>query len=390
MTTIHALCGGMIELDRSSFFSDVAPGTRITIPVMCFLISHPRGHVLVDTGVHRQARTDPVGRMGERRASLFGMRSAPTDEVVSQLALLGLAPSDVRYVVNSHLHFDHCGGNEFFPSSTFLVQRAEMDAARRVLGGLAMRYTPSAIDFDHPLDYQLVDGEHDLFGDRPARAPADLRPHARSPVAARACGQGDGARPDGGRVLHAGEHGPRHPAHRALGPRGDVALAGRAPGLAGQEGRDRHLRPRRRPVADNAPRPRHADLTAQSATGIMTITSAICQLRTTDLAESIRFYTAVVGLTLEFQYEDFYAGIRAGNSVFHLKLVDQKDPSIEFVDHGDHFHLYLETDDVAAAADALKRNGVHLVSEVHDTAWGTREFVIKDNQGHTVYFGEHR
>jgi catechol 2,3-dioxygenase-like lactoylglutathione lyase family enzyme len=122
----------------------------------------------------------------------------------------------------------------------------------------------------------------------------------------------------------------------------------------------------------------------------MTITSAISQLRTTDLAESIRFYTAVVGLTLEFQYEDFYAGIRAGNSVFHLKLVDQKDPSIEFVDHGDHFHLYLETDDVAAAADALKRNGVHLVSEVHDTAWGTREFVIKDNQGHTVYFGEHR
>ena len=122
----------------------------------------------------------------------------------------------------------------------------------------------------------------------------------------------------------------------------------------------------------------------------MTITSAICQLRTTDLAESIRFYTAVVGLTLEFQYEDFYAGIRAGNSVFHLKLVDDKDPSIAFVDEGDHFHLSLETDDAAAAAAALKGNGVHLVKDVHDTAWGTREFVIKDNQGHTVYFGEHR
>ena len=122
----------------------------------------------------------------------------------------------------------------------------------------------------------------------------------------------------------------------------------------------------------------------------MTITSAICQLRTTDLAESIRFYTAVVGLTLEFQYEDFYAGIRAGNSVFHLKRVDQKDPSIAFVDEGDHFHLYLETDDAAAAADALKRNGVRVARDVHDTAWGTREFVIKDNQGHTVYVGEHR
>ena len=122
----------------------------------------------------------------------------------------------------------------------------------------------------------------------------------------------------------------------------------------------------------------------------MTITGAIPQLRTTDLVESIRFYTAVVGLTLEFQYEDFYAGIRAGNSVFHLKLVDQKDPSIEFVDQGDHFHLYLETDDAAAAAAAMKKNGVRLEKDVHDTAWGTRECVIKDNQGHTIYFGEHR
>jgi catechol 2,3-dioxygenase-like lactoylglutathione lyase family enzyme len=122
----------------------------------------------------------------------------------------------------------------------------------------------------------------------------------------------------------------------------------------------------------------------------MTITSAICQLRTTDLAESIRFYTAGLGLTLEFQYEDFYAGIRAGNSVFHLKLVDAKDPSIEFVDRGDHFHLYLETDDAAAAADALKRNGVRLATDVHDTPWGTREFAIKDNQGHTIYLGESR
>ena len=122
----------------------------------------------------------------------------------------------------------------------------------------------------------------------------------------------------------------------------------------------------------------------------MTITSAICQLRTTDLAESIRFYTAGLGLTLEFQYEDFYAGIRAGNSVFHLKLVDEKDPSSEFVDRGDHFHLYLETDDAAAAADALKRNGVRLAKDVHDTPWGTREFAIKDNQGHTIYLGESR
>ena len=120
----------------------------------------------------------------------------------------------------------------------------------------------------------------------------------------------------------------------------------------------------------------------------MRITSAIPQLRTTDLASSIRFYTTQVGLTLEFHYEDFYAGIRAGSQLFHLKLVDEKDPSIEFVDKGDHFHLYLETDDAAASAHTLKASGVRLIKDVHETAWGTREFVIKDDQGHTLYFGE--
>src|SRR5258708_38055898 len=121
----------------------------------------------------------------------------------------------------------------------------------------------------------------------------------------------------------------------------------------------------------------------------MQISGVISQLRTTDLAASIHIYTTKVGLTLEFHYQDFYAGIRAGSQVFHLKLTDEKDPSIEFVNNGDHFHLYFETDDAAATADALKRNGVHLDKEVHETAWGTREVVIKDDQGHTLYFAEH-
>lgn len=120
----------------------------------------------------------------------------------------------------------------------------------------------------------------------------------------------------------------------------------------------------------------------------MQILDAIAQLRTTDLAASINFYTTKVGLTLEFQYQDFYAGIRAGSQIFHLKLVDAKDPSIDFVDKDDHFHLYFKTDDAAATADALKGNGIDLVKDVHETAWGTREFVIKDDQGHTLYFGE--
>src|SRR5687768_5265796 len=120
----------------------------------------------------------------------------------------------------------------------------------------------------------------------------------------------------------------------------------------------------------------------------MAISGVIPQLRTTDLAASIRFYTETLGLKLEFRYEDFYAGIRAGGHVFHLKLVDEADPSIAFVDRGEHFHLYFETTDAAAVAAALKEKGVRLVRDVHDTPWSTRELVITDDQGHTLYFGE--
>jgi catechol 2,3-dioxygenase-like lactoylglutathione lyase family enzyme len=120
----------------------------------------------------------------------------------------------------------------------------------------------------------------------------------------------------------------------------------------------------------------------------MAITGAVAQLRTTNLDESIQFYTEKVGLVLDFQFEDFYAGIRAGDQLFHLKLVDRKDRTIQIVDDGDHFHLYFETGDAIATAERLKRNGVALVRDVHDTHWGTREFVIKDDQGHTLYFGQ--
>ncbi len=252
MTSVYALCGGLIDLDLSGFFCDKAPGSRATVPVICFLIAHPQGNVLVDTGVHRQALTDPVGRLGEGRASRFTLRSSPTDEVVSQLALLGLVPDQVRYVVNSHFHFDHCGGNEFFPRSTFLVQRPEMEAARQVQAGATMRYSPSPIDFDHPLDYQLLDGERDVFGDgQVVIIPTYGHTPGHQSVRVHA-GKGTRSRPRRGRLLYAGEHGPRRAAQYPLGSGGDVTIPGHAAGAPGQAGGDDDLRPRRRPVAGDA------------------------------------------------------------------------------------------------------------------------------------------
>jgi len=120
----------------------------------------------------------------------------------------------------------------------------------------------------------------------------------------------------------------------------------------------------------------------------MAISRIIPQLRTRDMASSIRFYTEKLGLAVEFQYQDFYVGISAGSQIFHLKRVDEEDPSISFVEEGGHFHLYLETSGVADLAVQLKAKGVPLVKDVHETDWGTREIVIHDDQGHTLYFGE--
>jgi glyoxylase-like metal-dependent hydrolase (beta-lactamase superfamily II) len=143
--------------------SDLPSGRRWIVPVLSILVDHPRGRLLFDTGVHCLARVDPLTRLGADRMKRLTVKSGEADDVVPQLARLGLTPGDVRYVANSHLHFDHCGGNEFFPHATFLVQRPELETARRP--DWPTGYKPSVIDFDHPLDYRMLDGEHDVFGD---------------------------------------------------------------------------------------------------------------------------------------------------------------------------------------------------------------------------------
>lgn len=159
MLRVYALSCGSLEFDKSLFFPANAQGMRIVAPVSSYLIVHPKGKVVFDTGIHCDALADPAGRLGKRIASLFAIRSRAGEDVVSQLAALGIKPDDIRYVVNSHFHFDHCGCNASFPNAQFLVQRAELAAARAE----PKRY--DAKDWDLPLDYRAVDGEHDVFGD---------------------------------------------------------------------------------------------------------------------------------------------------------------------------------------------------------------------------------
>ena len=74
--------------------------------------------------------------------------------------------------------------------------------------------------------------------------------------------------------------------------------------------------------------------------------------------------------------------------MFHLKQVDEPDPSIAYVTREDHFDLYFTTPDVEGLAKALSKRGVSFSKALDVTPWGMKEFAIRDDQGHTLYFGQ--
>jgi glyoxylase-like metal-dependent hydrolase (beta-lactamase superfamily II) len=118
--------------------------------------------VLFDTGLHPAMGSDPVSRLGEA-ASAFAVEMEPDDDVVSKLAKLDLEPGDVAHVVQSHLHFDHAGGLEFFPEATVYVQREELRFA--YWPAVYQREIYLRADFDHPLRWKELEGDYDIFGD---------------------------------------------------------------------------------------------------------------------------------------------------------------------------------------------------------------------------------
>ncbi|HEV7730544.1 MAG TPA: N-acyl homoserine lactonase family protein [Candidatus Binatia bacterium] len=157
---VHALTCGWLTSARGMFLEGTDGHLRVPVP--SFLIEHPRGLALFDTGMHPAARTHPDVRLG-RAAPFFTVEMADDDALTSRLAALGVDPARVQWLVNSHLHFDHAGGNALVPNARLVVQRREWDAAHD--DDVAAANGINALDWDLGHDVQTVDGEHDLFGD---------------------------------------------------------------------------------------------------------------------------------------------------------------------------------------------------------------------------------
>jgi glyoxylase-like metal-dependent hydrolase (beta-lactamase superfamily II) len=186
--TCHALDGGRQRLDGGAMFGvvpkplwerRVVPDERNRIPLAlrCLLIEHDDGLVLVDTGVGNKENSKfidiyAVENMGKTS------RSRLDDAIVDA----GFSSSDIKYVINTHLHFDHAGGNTFvespdpsrtgpagdaivtFPHAMFVVQRRELAFAKAPNERTQASYLSP--NFDPITDagaWLLVDGEAEVL-----------------------------------------------------------------------------------------------------------------------------------------------------------------------------------------------------------------------------------
>lgn len=150
---VHALETGTVTVRRAQVTGIRGPLRRARmltdtrwaapIPLRAWLIEHPEGPIVVDTG--ETARACRPGYFP--RSSLYYRRCirpslTPEEEVGPRLRELGCSPDDVRWVVITHLHTDHAGGLGYFPRAEIVVSRAEYELASSVRGRVVEGYLP--------------------------------------------------------------------------------------------------------------------------------------------------------------------------------------------------------------------------------------------------------
>jgi glyoxylase-like metal-dependent hydrolase (beta-lactamase superfamily II) len=145
---------------------------QITIPVSMWVIDHPKGLVVFDTG-NNVAISDGMDNCKKYWAPGncdFLKPSQKRDDVIdAQLKKLGYAPDKVRVVVTSHTHLDHVGNIEMFPNAIHVFQKKELYQGwwpekfqgRTSPGSFVMADLDGAREFN----YLELDGDYDLFGD---------------------------------------------------------------------------------------------------------------------------------------------------------------------------------------------------------------------------------
>jgi N-acyl homoserine lactone hydrolase len=156
---LYAITCGHLTIPTAFLLAGREGTTRV--PITSYLIEHPRGRVVFDSGMHIDTQHNPAAHVGDVLAKLHQFDYGTGEDIAARLSEIDVDPASVSHVINSHLHFDHCGGNALLPNATAVMQRPELDAAKE--GGEVRGYVTA--DFDTGQPRQLIDGEHDPFGD---------------------------------------------------------------------------------------------------------------------------------------------------------------------------------------------------------------------------------
>ena len=168
---LYAFSSGALTLGKGFLVNGAPMEPPIQVPVGFYVVKHPKGNVLFDTGNNDKIITDP----GYWGAAFNALKPVNTPDVAidAQLKKIDLTPDDITYVVVSHLHLDHGGNVAKFPKSTIVVQKSEIQnffwpepgtGSNYILGDvlpLRGNMTPSA----NAVKMLQLDGDQDLFGD---------------------------------------------------------------------------------------------------------------------------------------------------------------------------------------------------------------------------------
>jgi len=155
----------------------IAPDERHRIPLAmrCLLVEHPDGLVLIDTALGNKEDPKFLDIYGVENAGLEG-----ATQLEDALASVGFLPRDVKWVINTHLHFDHAGGNTTidpelendprrhvrptYPNATYVVQRGDLEFARHTNERTRASYLPPNFE---PIAaahrWQTVEGDSEIL-----------------------------------------------------------------------------------------------------------------------------------------------------------------------------------------------------------------------------------
>ena len=117
MLDVKVLSDGYFTLDKSFLVFGKYQGIKYKAALKPMLVRTENENIIVDTG---------IGNLPAKYQKHHDVTRAPDEELRLSLRKIGLQPRDITMVVNTHLHFDHCGNNKLFENSKFLIQTDEI------------------------------------------------------------------------------------------------------------------------------------------------------------------------------------------------------------------------------------------------------------------------